>query len=125
MEDARWDAARRAAQECPLILESVNLERAFNGDCNMLGKLRDLVVKLAKDDVRHEVERGWARNTCDSDMTAANRRESIHQKLQKLRPGRSSSLSAVRAADGEITTDPDRIAKELAKHWSCTFISSR
>jgi hypothetical protein len=48
-------------------------------------------------------------------------KERLHSRLKRLAPGGSSSLKALRLMDGEITTEPSKIASDLARHWSQVF----
>ena len=53
------------------------------------------------------------------------RRSRIHKLLQRLSPGRTSSVPAVMGEDGQILTDPKEMAEALRKHWKDVFSPRR
>ena len=121
VEEYRPAGVHRAAREFPALRAAADLEAALAGDSDATRALRDFVVHLAREDVRHELhELSNARHN-EADDETSSRRESIAAKIRKLKPGASTSLRALRAEDGSVITTPRALAAELSRHWGNVF----
>jgi hypothetical protein len=93
--------------------------------------LRQHAVELARKSLLDEMREFQNARPDMDDHQVGHIRERIHSRLRRLAPGASTSLSALRidhdASDpalpqrGEVTTRPNRIAAELARHWGHVF----
>ena len=84
--------------------------------------LREHAVELARTNVWERVEElRTLRNTL-SDAGIQHRKESILQRLKRLQPGCSMSLTVMVSEDGsKITSEPTEIASLLRGHWGRVF----
>ena len=57
----------------------------------------------------------------DLDHWRSPRRDRLHQRLKRLRPGSTTGLFAVMDPQGHVQTDPVLIADILASHWRSVF----
>ncbi|CAK0882233.1 unnamed protein product [Prorocentrum cordatum] len=51
----------------------------------------------------------------------AARRESVADKIRRVKPGSGTKLRALREGDGGVAAEPGEIAEELARHWRGFF----
>ena len=82
--------------------------------------LKDHAVQFARADVQDDVE-DLLHGDRDDDQAYLQKKEHVLEKLRRLCPGESKSLTAVRTQNGSITTDPSDMAQALVSHWSQVF----
>ena len=129
-ESVNMTVMRQCTIEYPYITTHVNPANPEARSQPGMMDLRSHAVELARKSLLEEIQQ---LNQSRADMEAhhaKNIKERIHTKLRRLAPGDTSSLCAMRlpappgepdtASSGEITTKPDRIAAELARHWAAS-----
>ena len=81
-----------------------------------LERVRDHAVQLARDSLTADFQ---SLNEEQEDPNCPERRhlkEQLLTRLKKLLPGAATTLKAVRAADGQVTLDPQAMAAALAAY---------
>ena len=81
-----------------------------------LERVRDHAVQLARDSLTADFQ---AMQEDTEDPNCPERRhqkEQLLTRLKKLLPGATTALKAVRAADGQVTLDPQAMAAALAAY---------
>ena len=80
----------------------------------------NLVMELWVADCTQELNQiDGQRDSCPQHNKA--RKDNIHKKLQRICPGISKSLGALRSSSGQILVDDQDIANELAYYWAGVF----
>ncbi|CAK0898423.1 unnamed protein product [Prorocentrum cordatum] len=121
VEEGRWLAAQRAVDEFPELIDQHRLQAAFAGNGEAQRALRDRAVQLDKEDIHQELRDLESASPGLPPEVAAARRETVADKIRRLKPGSGSHLTAIKGPDGNVSTDPEAIAQELARHWSGVF----
>ena len=114
-ESRNVHAAMRCAEAYPLLAEYVN---PAGDDLRLqagMERIRDLAIDLATQDLlSHEAslsESGLP------DHVRRCRKEHLDKRFKRLLPGSTCSLQGLLDDCGEFTTDPERMAQILTKHW--------
>jgi len=121
VETRRWSRARSIAAVYPDLKELLDLSSPNPLAGGGLDKTRDLALRLAKETLLAEIRDLQAQMPDLPDHQRMIRRQGITTKLQRLRPGKASSLSSVRNENNQVCVTPEEMAKALASHWSKTF----
>ena len=93
-------------------------------DARTNGRLEPLkkhIEELARASVLEELQAIQADNGVVDEHVQKNRRAKAQVRLNKLRPGNSSSIAAIKCADGSMATTPEAIAEELRIYWGEVF----
>ena len=102
-------------------MQLIDYPLLMQGNGEQLRQLRDIVVSMAREDVQKDLADLNEEAPNLDDQTKKARRESIHQKLKKLKPGGTACLAALKTVEGNTVSSGEEIAEELAKHWSKVF----
>ncbi|CAK0890248.1 unnamed protein product, partial [Prorocentrum cordatum] len=120
-EEGRPLAVERAVRDFPDIARRLSIPELLRGAPAAIESLKDIILQLARDEIRQDVARLHSELPGMSDASAAAHRESIAMKIRRLKPGGTAQLRAIRKPDGSVTTDPEQIADALAQHWRLAF----
>lgn len=86
-----------------------------------LHRFRDHAVQLAREDALDRLQALHRELPTLSEQDAQHRRNSVLALLRRVSPGRATTLRAVQAPNGQICTEPSRMAQVLADHWRGVF----
>ena len=121
IEKGRRAAIERACKELPALKMELTMSGMLQGSAETIRKAKDLIVKLAKENVRDDLEQLSEDRKHLPEAQEVTRRKSIMQKIAKLKPGTGKQLSAIIGEDDKIRTNPAEIAAGLKAHWEPTF----
>ena len=86
-----------------------------------LQSVRELALELAHEDINHDLrELQQGRGDLEEEDTGRIE-ENILRKLKRLSPGEVCSIGSVIDDAGNISGDPDEMARILRDHWSKVF----
>ena len=84
-------------------------------------ELRGQVMQLARETLVEEMRQQQEQEKDLPEPQRSARRQQLMVKLQRLRPGATTSLRAVRDATGAIHQEPEGMATALGQHWGQVF----
>ncbi len=90
-----------------------------------LARLREHAVDLALADVKDSLQKLHDDPPQLAPSVMMQRRSQVLPQLKRIVPGRSTALSAVLDADGELRTDGSGMAGALWNHWKGTSSARR
>ena len=120
-ERADLAGMERAARNYPHIDALVDHGNPLLREQGGLARLREWAVELARDRVLDELRKNNESEGGSDDHLKKQRREQIGIRLRRLRPGGTTTLSALSAPDGSVVTDPEQMAELLKQHWEEVF----
>ena len=125
MEREQMGTMRRCALEYPFLATLADPQNPIARSTTALGQVKAHAVALARqgvlDDLRHHSTS--AADPAVDEATRAARRGNILNRLRRLAPGKSTSISAVRDASGVVQHEAGKIAEALTSHWKQVFAS--
>ena len=121
-EEVRIGSMLKCAAAYPHLKELAD-PRDPNARCaGRLNRIRDHAVELARSAAMDELQSLHAEQGLSDEMQTQSRRESLQIRLKRLTPGRSTCLRAMcDTENGNVTTEPQEMAKILQKHWGQVF----
>lgn len=119
-------AAQRKILRCQPGLQALAGPVPFlRGSDGTLDRLRDRALELGRSAAMDALVTLHRELPSMSDSEAATRRGQVLQRLKRLSPGRTSSLSAVVDPNGRVATDPEEVAAVLRGHWAQVLAARR
>jgi len=83
--------------------------------------IRDEIVERRKRIILNELTLLHQASEEEDEGLWDRRRNSVARQLRRLKPGAATGLVALKKRSGNITTDPQEIAKELEEYWQEIF----
>ena len=77
-------------------------------------------MELAHEQLQQEIEK-MQEDPDSNEDDKRNKKTQFLVKLKRLIPGANTAIGAVLAANGEILTDPNKMACALVEHWQQVF----
>ena len=120
-EQVRLATMRRCVTRYPRLAEFICPDDAEARSRPGLTRLRAHAVELGRQSIGDDLRQYQAaQHTMDASQAQAVK-DHLHIRLRRFRTGAATGLRAVQLSSGEITTQADRIAAELASHWGRVF----
>jgi hypothetical protein len=120
-EEVRISSMQKCAAAYPYLKELADPADPNSRCAGKLQGIREHAVSLARSAAMEELQSLHADQYTLDEMQAQSRRESLQIRLKRLTPGRSTCLRAMCTEDGDVTTEPEEMAKILQKHWRQVF----
>jgi len=120
-EDLNMHRMRRCAQSYPELARYVHPDNPNARLGSGMHQLREHALELARTEVTQEATTLHNAGLGANSTAYKRKKEHILTKLQRLRPGQTTSVNAVQTAEGEVATDAHSIAAALQSHWAKVF----
>jgi len=116
VDGSRWLRARKLAAQLPRLKEFATMTSRGGEVEDRLATLRQEVMLMARrlfvEDLRREQDAAAA----DSEHHRHRRGGGLMMKLSRLRPGSSTTLSAVQGPNGDVCHQPEDQVQALRQH---------
>jgi len=111
----------RLERACPEIGECIDKIQGLKHRAVVMEAIRDEVVERRKRTILNELTLLHQASEEEDEGLWDRRRNSVARQLRRLKPGAATGLVALKKRNGNVTTDPQEIAKELEEYWQEIF----